>query len=65
MLNNKFNVLDEILHDVEGGRRASGIWFNYQYLKNKKKKHVMRFVPCEVKGKRKFSNQMLQHPAKF
>ena len=61
MVNKAVNVLNYFLQNVEGGRRHTGIWFNCQSLKNKKKTYVIKFIPAKMKDESKMSDQMSQY----
>ena len=63
MLNNGSDVLDEILQIREGGRRFTGIGFNYQSLNNQRKTPVTKFIHTKVKDELIMSDKMLQHPS--
>ena len=49
MSNNGSYGLDDIIQDVEGGRRHIVLGFNYQSLKNKKQSPEIKFVHAKLK----------------
>ena len=65
MLNNGSDVLDEILQIGERGGRFTSIGFNYQFLNNKRKPPVTKFVSVEVKDESTMADQMLQHSSRL